>query len=148
MANSGSGPLSGKLSGRFGTSGYSMGGGGTTLASTTDATLKSSIGLAAWAPVGAGVTVPTLFLCGESDGTAPCSQSSGAYAQVPDTTPKMLITIPGASHFAWFGPDAAGMGRSGAYALAFQKVFLAGDERWRPFLTEVPATGSQMTNID
>jgi pimeloyl-ACP methyl ester carboxylesterase len=143
-----SSPLFGKLAGRFGTSGYSMGGGGTTIASTTDATLKTSVGLAAWAPVGNGVTVPTLFLCGQSDGTAPCSQSEGAYASVPNTTPKMLVAIPGASHFAWFSPDAAGMGRSGAYALAFQKVFLNGDERWREVLVQPPSSGEFETNIE
>jgi len=141
-------PLNGKLSDRFGTSGYSMGGGGTTIAASTDMTLKTSVGLAAWGPVGAGVSVPTLLLCGESDNTANCSQSTGAYRQIPESTPKMLITIPGANHFAWFGPDDAGRGRSGAYALAFQKVFLEGDERWRPFLITKPATGTQTTNIN
>src|SRR5262252_10238882 len=42
------GPVSGKMSGRYGTSGYSMGGGGTTLAAQQTPTLNSSIGLAAW----------------------------------------------------------------------------------------------------
>jgi pimeloyl-ACP methyl ester carboxylesterase len=125
-----------------------MGGGGTTIAATTDTTLKTSIGLAAWGPVGSGVSVPTLFLCGQSDGTAPCSQSEGAYGLMPETTPKMLVAIPGASHFNWFGPQDAGMGRSGAYALAFQKVFLDGDERWREFLVQAPSSGEFDTNID
>lgn len=145
--DSSSSPLSGKLSGRFGTSGYSMGGGGTTIASTTDSSLKTSIGLAAWGPVGAGITTPTLLLCGESDSTAPCNMSQGSYGQIPDTTPKMLLSIPGATHFSWFGPDDAGMGRSGAYALAFQKVFLDGDERWRDVLITEPSSGSMTTNI-
>jgi len=142
-----SSPLSGKLAGRYGTSGYSMGGGGTTLAATADPSLMTSIGLAAWGPVGAGVTVPTLFLCGESDGTAPCSGSEAAYGQMPDTTDKMLVSIPGTGHLAWFDQNA-GNGRAGEYALAFQKVFLAGDERWRPFLVMDPPTGSMMTNIE
>jgi len=72
-------PLIGKLAGRYGTSGYSMGGGGTTLASSTDATLKSSIGLAAWGGNGTGVTVPTLLLCGSADTVAPCSMSESVY---------------------------------------------------------------------
>src|SRR6185295_15252203 len=38
--------LFGKLAGRYGTSGYSMGGGGTTIASGKDSTLLTSIGLA------------------------------------------------------------------------------------------------------
>jgi pimeloyl-ACP methyl ester carboxylesterase len=142
-----SSPIFGQLSGRYGTSGYSMGGGGTTIAATADPTLMTSIGLAAWGPVGEGVTVPTLFLCGESDGTAPCSGSEAAYGAMPDTTDKMLVTIPATSHFEWFDQNA-GNGRSGEYALAFQKVFLAGDERWRPLLLENPPSGSMTTNIE
>jgi hypothetical protein len=141
-------PLMGKLAGRYGTSGYSMGGGGTTIAAYTDMTLRTSVGLAAWGPVGASVSVPTLFLCGESDNVANCSQSTGAYGAMPESTPKMLLTIPGATHFAWFGPQDAGRGSSGARALAFQKVYLEGDERWAPFLTDAPSGGSLTTNID
>jgi pimeloyl-ACP methyl ester carboxylesterase len=127
-------PLFGKLSGRYGTSGYSMGGGGTTIASGTDSTLKSSIGLAAWGGVGTGVTVPTLLLCGDADTVAACDMSQGAYTGIPMTTPKMMVTIKGATHFNWFGPLDGEMGKSGAVALAFAKVFLEGDERWRPAL--------------
>jgi hypothetical protein len=141
-------PLMGKLAGRYGTSGYSMGGGGTTIATGTDATLMTSVGLAAWGGVGSGVTTPTLLLCGESDTVADCNMSNYAYSGIPDTTPKMMLTIPGASHFAWFGPQGAGMGRSGAYALAFQKVFLEGDERWRDLLVTEPASGMMTTNIE
>ncbi len=144
--NSGS-PLSGKLAGRYGTSGYSMGGGGTTIAASEDATLKTSVGLAAYGGTGTRVQVATLLLCGTSDGTAPCSMSRGDYTQTPETTPKMLLQISGATHFSWFGPADAGRGTSGQYALAFQKVFLEGDERWRPLLLEEPSTGMVTTNI-
>ena len=142
----GSGPISGKMSGRYGTSGYSMGGGGTTIAATDDATLKTSIGLAPYGGRGTGTKVPTLLLCGSSDGTAPCSMASGVYRSIPGDTPKMMVTISGATHFAWFGPTEAGGGLSGKMALAFQKVFLEGDERWRPLL--VDADANKMTNIE
>jgi len=141
--------LMGKLSGRYGTSGYSMGGGGTTIASGSRPELKTSVGLAAWAPDGTGVMVPTLLLCGEADGTAGCSMSSGAYRAIPESTPKMMFTIPGVGHLSWFGPTDAGRGTSGALALAFQKVFLEGDERWRALLVEGPSGGGTMTtNIE
>ena len=140
-------PLMGKLSGRYGTSGYSMGGGGTTIASGTNPELKTSIGLAAWGPEASGVKVPTLLLCGDADTVAACSQSSGAYRSIPESTPKMMVTVPGASHLQWFGPTDAGRGLPGQMALAFQKVFLAGDERWKPLLVKGPATGSMTTNI-
>jgi hypothetical protein len=45
---------------------------------------------------------------------------------------------------AWLrGPTAAGAG--GAFALAFTKLFLEGDERWRPLLLD--AAGDVTTNI-
>jgi pimeloyl-ACP methyl ester carboxylesterase len=138
-------PLNGKLAGRYGTSGYSMGGGGTTIASASDPTLLSSVGLAPWAPTGTNVTVPTLLLCGATDGTAPCSMAEGAYLGIADSTPKMMVTIPATDHFGWFGPTDAGGGISGETALAFQKVFLEGDERWRPWLLQ--SRGSSTTNI-
>jgi hypothetical protein len=138
-------PLFGKMAGRYGTSGYSMGGGGTTIASTQEATLRTSVGLAAWGPATSGVNVPTLLLCGSSDGVAPCSMSQGAYTGIGGSTPKMMVTISGATHFNWFGPTNAGQGNSGETALAFQKVYLEGDERWRPFLLQ--SRGTVQTNI-
>jgi hypothetical protein len=42
------------------------------------------------------------------------------------------------------GQPSAGGGDSGEYGLAFQKVFLVGDERWRPLLVAAP---SEQTNI-
>jgi dienelactone hydrolase len=142
-----SSPISGKLSGRYGTSGYSMGGGGTTIASGKDATLKTSVGLAAWGGSGSGVKVPTLLFCGSSDTTAPCNMSQGVYTAIAEPTPKMMIQVPGATHFSWFGPTDAGSGMSGKYALAFQKVYLEGDERWKPLLLMKPASGTVTTNI-
>jgi hypothetical protein len=140
-------PLAGKLSGRYGTSGYSMGGGGTTMASGTDSTLKTSIGLAAWGGTGRNVKVPTLLLCGGSDTVAACNMSEPVYTAIAEPTPKMMISIPGVTHFNWFGPLDAGMGTSGKYALAFQKVYLEGDERWKPLLLSKPSSGTMTTNI-
>jgi hypothetical protein len=59
----------------------------------------------------------------------------------------MMITFSGATHFSWFGPGDAGRGESGAFALAFQKVYLEGDERWKPILLERPSGGTVTTNI-
>jgi pimeloyl-ACP methyl ester carboxylesterase len=141
------GPLVGKLSYRFGTSGYSMGGGGATIASKIDPTLKTTVGLAPFAPANEGMTVPTLLLCGTADIVAPCSQTQRAYAGIADSIPKMAITIDGATHFSWFSPTSAGMGVSAKYTLAFQKVYLEGDERWAGLLKGRPANGKVTTNI-
>jgi hypothetical protein len=141
-------PLFGKMAGRYGTSGYSMGGGGTTIATTKMTDLKSSVGLAAWGPVGGGIKTPTLFLCGDADAVAACFGDDAAYQAMPADTPKMIVVISGATHFNWFGPTDAGRGTSGAMALAFQKVFLEGDERWRKVLLTKPSGGTvSATNI-
>lgn len=141
-------PLNGKLDlERVGTSGYSMGGGGTTLASVKKPAIKTSVGLAAWGPATSGIKVPTLLLCGSSDGTAPCSTSTSAYNGITDPTPKMMVSINGSTHFSWFGPTDAGMGISGKYALAFQKVYLEGDTRWADLLKTKLTGSTQTTNI-
>jgi hypothetical protein len=136
-------PLFGKLSGRYGTSGYSMGGGGTTIAASQDATLKISIGLAPWGGTGAGVKVPTLLMCGDADTVAPCDMAQGDYTGMAGDTPKMLLVLKGSTHFNWFGPADGEGGKSGAAALAFAKVYLEGDVRWKPLLTMAGGT----TNI-
>jgi pimeloyl-ACP methyl ester carboxylesterase len=138
-------PLNGKMAGRYGTSGYSMGGGGTTLATRSDRSLKSSVGLAAWAPNGSNVQTPTLFLCGSADVVAPCNGSRNAYNAIPNATPKMLVTAPLAGHLDWFGPSNAGGGLSGRMALAWQKVHLEGDQRWTNLLKNGPSI--TVTNI-
>jgi hypothetical protein len=141
------GPLMGKLAGRYGTSGYSMGGGGTTFASEKDPTLKTSVGLAAWGPDGATVKTPTLFICSDADTVASCTGTNSSYMVIPAGVPKMILDIPGESHFNWFSPTDAGMGESGAFALAFQKVYLEGDERWKPILLSKPTSGTVTTTI-
>jgi hypothetical protein len=143
-----SSPLNGKLAGRYGTSGYSMGGGGTTFASEADPTMKTSVGLAAWGPDGFTVKTPTLFICSDADTVASCTGTNSSYGAIPSPTPKMILDIPGESHFNWFSPTDTPMGESGAYALAFQKVFLEGDTRWLSALKSKPWAGTtQMANI-
>jgi hypothetical protein len=122
-------PLMGKLSGRYGTSGFSMGGGGTTYSAAADPTLKTSVSIMAWTPVSSGITVPSLYIIGASDGLAG-TMGMSSYRGIAATVPKMAITV-SSGHV---GQPSAGQGDSGAVGLAFQKVFLEGDERWRPIL--------------
>ena len=60
----------------------------------------------------------------------------------------MLMVVNGGSHLtAWFGPNGTTGGVSGGWALAFNKVFLEGDERWRPLLLGTPSGATITTNI-
>lgn len=134
-------PLHMKLAGRYGTSGFSMGGGGTSYATQTDKTLLSSVAIMPWGPVRDGVETPTLVICGSSDTIASCaSHGNGLYSGIGDSVPKMRIVV--SSGHA--GQPTAGGGDSGKYGLAFEKLFLEGDERWRPLLV---AAESEETNI-
>jgi hypothetical protein len=135
-------PLFGKLAGRYGTSGFSMGGGGTTYATQDDPSLLSSVAVMPWGPVSLGVTVPTLVICGVADTIAPCAlHGAPLYGGLGDDVPKMRVDVT-AGHS---GQPTAGGGRAGEFGLAFQKVFLEGDERWRPLLVAADAAA---TNIE
>ncbi|MET0389757.1 MAG: hypothetical protein ABW321_27540 [Polyangiales bacterium] len=130
-------PLMGKLSGRYGTSGFSMGGGGTTFSAEADPTLKTNVSIMAWTPTRGELTVPSLFIFGSSDGLAG-TMGMASYSNVSDSTPKMAVTV-SSGHS---GQPGAGGGGSGKAGLAFQKVYLEGDERWLPVLLMVDATES------
>jgi hypothetical protein len=150
-------PFYQKLLNWYGVSGYSMGGGGAWIAAMQDDQLKTSVSLAGHhltaggaLLVATGTQVPSLMLCGSAD-TAILGgglQSQSVYDTIPADTPKMIFEISGASHMVWFGPTQAGRGASGEYALAFQKVFLEGDERWKPLLLQQPSNATDWrTNI-
>ena len=134
-------PLFGKLSGRYGTSGFSMGGGGTTYAASGDSSLKSSVAIMPYGPTGSGMKVPTMIICGSSDTIAPCdSHGTPLYSQIPGSTPKIRVTI-NSSHS---GYAASGGNMEGAWGLAFQKVYLEGDTRWKQVLLSGDATESNL----
>jgi dienelactone hydrolase len=143
-----SSPLNGKLSGSFGVSGYSMGGGATAIASASDKSLKVAIGLAPWTVTSDSASAPSLHFCGTADITADCSHAQSLYDSAPSSTPKMMITIENCGHLdCWWGPDTTPEGISGGWGLAFAKVYLEGDMRWKSLLLGMPSGGTVQTNI-
>jgi hypothetical protein len=130
-------PLMGKLSGRYGTSGFSMGGGGTTFSAAKDPTLKTNVAIMAWGPSTDEIKIPSLFIFGSQD-TLAGTMGMAEYTKIGGTVPKMTVTIP-SGHA---GQPSSGMGQSGQAGLAFQKVYLEGDQRWLPILQMVKATAS------
>jgi len=142
----GGSPLQGKLdSSRRAVMGWSMGGGGTLITANTHPELKAAISLCGWA---AGNTfrddkVPSLLFAGSADRTASTtSHSKPFYDSIPATTPKMLYEVQGGGHSIANTPRNES-GRIGLYGLSWLKVFLEGDERYRPFLLEKPANSSR-----
>jgi hypothetical protein len=93
----------------------------------------------AWTPSTMGIMVPSLYIFGSAD-TLAGTMGMPSYDSIPDTVPKMAVTI----NSPHSGQPGDGGGKSGEAGLAFQKVFLEGDERWRPVLLKVM---SDKTNI-
>jgi dienelactone hydrolase len=143
-ARSGS-PLQGQLDlDRLGVSGWSMGGGGSWLAGQSTPGLKSVLSLAGHHRTAGGASavarnlrVPTLMFAGSAD--TPTlgggGQSQQVFQIINNAVPKMLYEVQGAGHFVW-GTPRTNNGAVGRYALAWQKVFLDGDERFLPLLLE------------
>lgn len=138
-------PLAGALDlSRLGVAGWSMGGGGSWLAGQSTPSLRSVITLAGHHRTAGGaravarnLRVPTLMLAGSTD---PRTLGGGGQSQevfqiMSNDTPKMLYEVRGAGHFVW-GTPRTNNGAVGRYALAWQKVFLDGDERFLPLLLE------------
>ena len=140
---------------RIAVSGWSMGGGGAQLAAVQNPTLKAAIGLCPWHEPG-GIfnhAVPLLIIGGENDRRAPFNEHGLIhYCTTPSTTPKLLFEVRGAGHWVANGPKGiyrdTGNGDVGRIALAWLKVFLVGDERYRKFLLTEPESASRFeTNI-
>jgi dienelactone hydrolase len=134
-------PLNGKLDMmRFGLGGWSMGGGGTWLNANSHPELKSAMTLAGHIATqigGAGqftmVTVPTLMLAGSADNAIlGLGMSQPVYEAIPESTPKILYELEGASHFD-ITPEIGGK-LFGLYGLSWHKVYLEGDMRYYKFL--------------
>ena len=150
-------PLQGKLSDtRFGVGGWSMGGGGTWMATKSTPSLKTGMSMAghhvtAGGPALAqGITVPSILFAGSNDTDilGGGKQSQQAYDAIPATTPKILYEFSGVDHFGFGTPLRTGGGALGRYGLAFQKVFLEGDERYRFLLLEKgPGASDWKSNI-
>jgi len=130
-------PLMGKLSGRYGTSGFSMGGGGTTFSASADPTLKSNVAIMPWGPSTDVIKVPSLFIFGSSD-TLAGTMGMAPYSSIPSGVDKMIVTI----NSGHAGQPTNGGGDSGKAGLAFQKVYLEGDDRWKPILLMLKATAT------
>ena len=135
-------PLRGKLSAsRYGLAGWSMGGGGTWLATAAHPELKSAVTLAGHnltaggAGGSRGSRVPTLMMNGATDVTllGGLGQSESAYDAIPSTTPKLLYVMTYEGHFSWGTPRTNG-NASGRTMMAWQKTFLEGDTRYKKLL--------------
>lgn len=134
MVNSSSSTIRSRIrSADRGVAGFSMGGGGTLIASKDDSTLKVGIPLAPYnsSTNFSTVRVPQMILGGENDSIASVrSHAIPFYNSIPSTTKKALGVLRGESHLDFTSLDE----RSARYGVAFAKRFADGDTRYTPFL--------------
>ena len=143
-------PIFGRLDeSRQAIAGWSMGGGGTLIAAQQTPSLKAAIGICAWNPGArfANNRVPTLLFAGTADVLAG-GQSQGFYQSIPNNTSKLLYEVRGADHFFANNPRGQN-GAVGRLGLAWLKVFLEEDTRYKQFLnrTYAPNTSDFRTNV-
>jgi dienelactone hydrolase len=132
-------PLQGRVDvNRMAIMGHSMGGGGVLLAANQhSAELKAAIPFTPWQPDGNfdRITVPTLVMAGSADNVAAVAAHSWPHFEsIPASTPKVYMEIAGGDHFiadSTRGTDLATIGR---YGIAWLKLYVDGDERYRPFI--------------
>jgi hypothetical protein len=69
------------------------------------------------------------------------------YDAIPESTPKLLYEYASGDHYIANTPAGAG-GAMGRYGLSWLKVFLEGDERYRPLLmVEGPDASDFRSNL-
>lgn len=145
-------PLQGKLDAtKFGFIGHSMGGGGALLASKGNTTVKAVIGLQPFAPetdTFGNVTAPTLILAGEKDTiAAPDKHARRFYDSIPAGTKKVYALFDEMGHSfsndlfttSTFTPADVPVAKASArMSLAWLKVYVVGDESYRPLIKTDP----------
>ena len=126
--------------------GHSMGGGGTLLAANEISDqIKAAIPFAPWLPNGSfpNIAVPTLVIAGEGDRIAPKDQHAWPHFQtLSDNIPRIYLEIKDGNHFIAnstvenerLNPNVDVHDLVGRFGLAWLKLYVDGDEAYRPFL--------------
>lgn len=135
----GESPIRGKVDpGKMAVGGHSMGGGGALIAADRMGTdLKAAIPFTPWQPEGdfSRVTAPTLLIAGESDQIAAVDAHAWPHFEsLPDGLPRVYMEFAGGDHFITDTDRGQDLDTIGRYAIAWLKLHLDGDERYRPFI--------------
>jgi predicted dienelactone hydrolase len=131
---------------RIGMTGHSFGGLTTYLVEALDPRVRVAIPMAPAVPAGAHLEVPSLTMFGEVDTVVNNDRIRAAYEAA--RAPKLLVEVGDAGHFAFSdgcfpGPDcdpprtrtqAEANELVKRWVLPFLEVYLAGDQRYAPFL--------------
>lgn len=117
--------------------GHSMGGGGALIAAHNYSDeIQAAIPFTSWQPDlrFEGITVPTLVIAGAADRIAPVAVHAWPHFQsIPKTTTRVYLEVAGGNHFI-ANSGASDNAMLGRYAIAWLKLYLDGDERYREFI--------------
>ncbi|MCW8194117.1 hypothetical protein F6455_04880 [Proteobacteria bacterium 005FR1] len=134
-------PLEGKLAtDKLAVMGHSMGGGAALIAAHGHSDkIRAAIPFTPWQPNAdfSGVTIPTLIIAGEGDNIAKAAEHSRLhYDAIPETTIKGYLEFTGGNHFIGNNQrsNLEVHPQIGRYALAWLKLYVDGDDRYRPFI--------------
>ena len=118
--------------------GHSMGGGGVLIAADKYPTeIQAAIPFTPWQPAGdfSQITAPTLVMAGSADRVAGVADHAWPhYQSIPESTIKVFMEIDGGSHFIADTNRGEDLGTIGRYGIAWLKLYLDGDERYRGFI--------------
>lgn len=133
-------PLFGRLdSTKMAIMGHSMGGGGVLLAANAYSDeLSAAIPFTPWQPDGnfGDITVPTLVIAGEADTIAPVADHAWPhYQSIPDGTQRVFMELKDGDHFIANSAAQITHPLLGRYALAWLKLQMDDDERYRQFFS-------------
>ncbi len=119
--------------------GHSMGGGGVLLAANAYSNeLSAAIPLTPWQPDGnfGDITVPTLIIAGEVDSIAPVADHAWPhYQSLATETQRAFLELKDGDHFIANSAAQTTHPLVGRYALAWLKLQMDGDERYRQFFS-------------
>ena len=132
-------PLSGRIDvGKMAIMGHSMGGGGTLIAANEHGDeIQAAIPFTPWTPTGPfdDITVPTLIIAGSADRIAGVDGHAWRHFQsIPQSTTKVYMEMDGGDHYVADTNRGTDLETVGRYGIAWLKLYLDGDERYRDFI--------------
>lgn len=130
---------------RMAVMGHSMGGGGALrVAAEHGDIIRAAIPFTPWDPEAdlGRISVPTLIIAGEEDDIAPVEEHAWRhFMAIPGSTSKVYMELEGGDHFIADTSRGDDLPTIGRYALAWLKLHLDGEERYRDFLFATERAG-------
>jgi hypothetical protein len=123
---------------RYGTMGFSMGGGGAiNAASALGAEIHTSIGLAPFGPYPDNIhEAATLILCGTDDDVAPGRIGFRAYNDISEDIPKLYAAMENAGHLHWINRESVHSETD--FIIAWLHYYLEDAEEYFPVFGDGP----------